>query len=147
MLKNSITKDLIDINVDVLNWEDAIKSGANLLKEEGYISEEYIKQIIENVHENGPYIVIAPGIALAHASANGSVFKNGVSIITLKEAVEFNHEQNDPVNLIITFAAIDADEHLTTIQDIVTLLDDSNFMGLVQNSDNKEELYKYIMKL
>ncbi|MBG9985003.1 PTS sugar transporter subunit IIA [Aerococcaceae bacterium DSM 111022] len=147
MLKKSITKDLIDLNVDASNWEDAIKNGANLLKEEGYISDEYITQIIDNVHENGPYIVIAPGIALAHASADGTVYKNGVSIITLKKPVEFSHEQNDPVNLIITFAAIDADEHLTTIQDIVTLLDDSEFMGLTQKSEDKEELYKYIMKL
>ena len=43
------------------------------------------------VDEHGPYIVIAPGLALAHARPGPEVLADGLAVVTLAEPVPFGH--------------------------------------------------------
>lgn len=144
MLKKSLTKNTIKLKATATTWEDAIKQGAKLLENEGAITDVYTENMINNIEKHGPYIVIAPGIALPHANSKEGVNKNGVSLLTLKEPVKFGHVENDPVNIVITLAAIDSDEHLSTIQNIVELLNKKSFLSLLGESNNPDEVYEYI---
>lgn len=40
--------------------------------------------MIEALHKFGPYIVVIPGIALAHAEAGSTVMEECMSMMTLK---------------------------------------------------------------
>ena len=45
------------------------------------------------------------------ARAAGRGVKTGFALVTLKKPLIFNHEDNDPVDILITMAAVDATTH------------------------------------
>ena len=49
----------IQLDVECEDWKEAIRAAAMPLHEMGYIEERYITEVIRNVEENGPYIVIS----------------------------------------------------------------------------------------
>lgn len=85
--------------------------------------------ILDGVEQFGPYFVIAPGLAMPHGRPEEGVKKTGFALVTLKTPLVFNHEDNDPVDILITMAAVDANTHQEVgIMQIVNLFDDeANF--------------------
>ena len=92
--------------------KEAIMEAGKLLLKNGNIEENYIDKMIESYEKNGAYIVIAPRIAMPHASYKDGVIKAGFSILTLKEPVVFGNKENDPVDVIIGLATGSNDEHI-----------------------------------
>ena len=90
-----INEQTVRFDVEVSGWKDAIAYAGSLLEEEGYIEHRYTEDMISLVESLGAYIVVMPGVALAHARPEGHVRKNSIAIITLKEGVDFGHEMND----------------------------------------------------
>ncbi|HCK3150699.1 TPA: PTS ascorbate transporter subunit IIA, partial [Salmonella enterica subsp. enterica serovar Weltevreden] len=66
---------------------------------------------------------------MPHGRPEEGVKKTGFSLVTLKKPLEFNHEDNDPVDILITMAAVDANTHQEVgIMQIVNLFEDeANF--------------------
>lgn len=75
------------------------------------VEPRYYQAILDGVEQFGPYFVIAPGLAMPHGRPEEGVKKTGFSLVTLKKPLEFNHEDNDPVDILITMAAVDANTH------------------------------------
>lgn len=144
MLNDLLIKETILTNVSVKNWEDAVREGGRLLLNEGYIESEYIQAMINSVKELGPYVVIAPNIAMPHARPNESVNKVGISLITLKEPVEFGHEENDPVKIVICLAAINHSSHLKALSELVNYLNNKEFVELLKNEQSVDKIIHYI---
>lgn len=144
MLKELLVSETVNTNVGVSNWEEAIKRGGKLLADNGYIEESYIDAMINSVKELGPYIVIAPGIAMPHARGEDGVNKIGFSLITLEEPVNFGHEKHDPVSIVVCLAATDHSTHLRALSDLVTYLNDEVFIQFLKETDSPEEVIKYI---
>jgi PTS system ascorbate-specific IIA component len=61
------------------------------------------------IEEFGAYVVIAPGLALAHARPGADVRREGLAVVTLAEAVPFGHPHNDPVRVVIGLAVSNAE--------------------------------------
>ena len=57
----------IKLNVDASDWRDSMVKSGQLLVDSDYITKDYIDLTIKCVEENGPYIVIIPGLALSHS--------------------------------------------------------------------------------
>ena len=57
----------IKLHASADNWQDAIKIGTDMLIASGAILPDYHEAIISSVKELGPYICIAPNLALPHA--------------------------------------------------------------------------------
>ena len=144
MVKQLLNKALVDANVEVEDWEDAIRAGGKLLLDEGFIKESFIDEMIQTVQEYGPYIVIEKGIALAHAAPGENVLKIGISIITLKDPIPFGNEDNDPVKLVISLCATDSDSHVEAIGDLADLIMSDNAMNMLFEATSKEEILKAI---
>ena len=51
------------------DWEEAIRLSGEILKQNELITDQYVDQVINDVKEYGPYIVIVPGVAMPHSSA------------------------------------------------------------------------------
>lgn len=111
------------LQIHVEDWEAAINAGADILVANGVVEPSYTEGIISGIKEYGPYIVIAPGIAIPHARPELGAVKMGYSLITLDTPVCFD-EASGPVNVLITFAATDNDKHIDLLRMIVTLIND-----------------------
>ncbi len=108
----------ISIGLQAENWSDAILKLGRLLYKTGATEERYGKAMVNTARQFGPYIVIAPGIAVAHALPSDGVLKPALAMATLKPAISFGHSDNDPVKLLIAIAAIDTSQHVEALKDI-----------------------------
>lgn len=57
-------------------------------------------------------MVVAPGVALAHARPEDGALQLGLAVATLREPVEFGHAENDPVDVVFAFGSPDRDQHV-----------------------------------
>ena len=46
-------------------------------------------------------MVVMPGVVLLHAKPDYGVNRLGISLSTLKTPVEFGHDKNDPVDIVV----------------------------------------------
>lgn len=146
MLKDYITKELIEVNLESSNWEDAIKQAGQLMLQQKMIHADYITEMIDAVKKHGPYIAIAPTIAIAHAAPGPSVLKEGISLSILKDPIKFNHEHNDPIKLLFVLAAKDGEGHLSFIKNLVMLLSDTEKIEQLKSSVSVDEALTIIQQ-
>lgn len=126
MLNTYLTPEMVRLQIDVKDWEAAVRAAGNLLVDAGYVSPNYIEAMVNAVHEMGPYMVLAPGLALAHARPEDGVIKMGISLVTLAKPVNFGSEANDPVNLVIAFGGTDHESHLGLLVTLASFLEDES---------------------
>ncbi|WP_088815610.1 MULTISPECIES: PTS sugar transporter subunit IIA [Listeria] len=122
MLMDNVKLEDIEIGVSAENFEEAIRKSAEKLLARGAIEASYVEAMIRSMHENGPYIVIAKNVALAHARPEFGVNEAGLTFSTMKEGVVFGSEMFDPVKLVITLAATSADDHLELLGELAEVL-------------------------
>lgn len=144
MIETLLTKDFVSVNVKAQDWEEAIRMAGNLLLKNDCIEPEYTDSIIAVTKDIGPYIVIGPGIALAHARPEDGVKKICVSMVTLEPPVNFGDEDNDPVRLVIGMGAVDNSSHIDVIRDMTEFLGDEAFMERIYAAQTPEELVSLI---
>lgn len=124
-LGDLLSLETIHLDVAVNTWRESIESAGALLQTQKISGETYTRKMIKNVEENGPYIVITPGFAFAHARADESVACTGMSFIRLKNPIHFGHEKNDPVRLVLALAAVDSEAHQSALAQLAKILSDS----------------------
>ncbi|MFF3645223.1 PTS sugar transporter subunit IIA [Streptomyces sp. NPDC002564] len=112
------------LDAPAANWREAVRRAGDLMVATGAATDTYTAEMIENVQENGPYIVIAPGLAFAHARPSPAVLRTGMSWVRLAAPVAFGHDTNDPVELVVGLAAKDASEHTAAMGALARLLAD-----------------------
>ena len=142
---------LIRISKEKLDWKQAIAEAAQPLLEQGYIEETYIDAMIQNVIEIGPYIVLAPKVAVPHARPETGVNKLGISLLKLDQSVDFNvdgeEDEERYVQLVFVLAAIDNKAHLTALMQLSKILEDEDNIDSLIEKNSVEELYESINKL
>ena len=122
MLKESlIENNSIKLNQTAANWEEAIKIGTDLLVASGAIEPRYYKNIVSKIKEMGPYIVLAPGLAMPHTRPEEGVIRTAFGLTTLAQPVDFDGEQ---ISVLVTLAGSDSDTHMEGIMEITQIFDD-----------------------
>ncbi len=121
--------DSIVLQAHAETWQDAVAIGVERLQKAGVVDERYYPAILKIVDELGPYFLLAPGLAMPHARPENGVKQNGFALVTLDTPVCFGDPDNDPVDLLITLAAVDAKTHNEEgIGQVVALFEEeSNF--------------------
>lgn len=104
-----------DVGLTAGSWQEAVRASCRLLLAGGAVEERYVERCVEIVDEQGPYIVIAPGIALAHARPEDGACALGLAVTTLSEPVEFGHPENDPVDVVFAFSSPDREQHVALL--------------------------------
>lgn len=146
-LEDLLIEDCIELDVVVDNWEEAIRKGGELLERCGYINKEYINAMISSVKELGPYVVIAPGIAMPHARPESGVKRLGLSIIVLRKPVFFGHPENDPVKIVVTLCATDNSSHLSILSKLAQILQNKEFINKLLTEPDKHLIVDYAKRL
>lgn len=125
------------------NWQEAIRRAGELLLENGDIEEKYIDNMIDSVHELGPYIVLTKGFALAHAAPSEVVKRTGISLINLEKPVDFG-SSNDPVSVVMCMACVDKQSHIEHLQKVAVKLMEEGMIDKLGRCETDNELYKTI---
>lgn len=145
-LLNMLSLDAIEVNVVVDNWIEAVRYSGKKLLECGAIEERFIDAMIKTVKELGPYIVIAPGLAIPHARPEDGALKPALAIITLKKPVNFGNPENDPVHIVIALAAVDKTSHVKALAQLAEFLQHEENIKKIREAKTKEDVYDAIRK-
>jgi len=133
----------IKTGIRVATWKEAIKAAGEVLVEVGSCTMEYVNAMISAVEDLGPYIVIAPQVALAHARPSSAVNQADMSLVVLDEAVEFGSVANDPVKLVFAFCATDDTSHLQQLSQLAENLNPETINKL-SKVNTVEEVFKIL---
>lgn len=131
----------IRLDATAEDWRGAIALAGELLEEQGAASAEYTRAMITSVEENGPYIVVAPGFAFAHARPSEAVHRTAMSWVRLARPVEFGHAANDPVSLVVALCAQDQKAHLQAMRRLATLLGSPQTRAALDGARTPEDVF------
>lgn len=140
MLKELLTKKTITVEKECESWEKAVERGGELLENINAVDHTYTEAMKQSIRDNGPYIVIAPSIALLHARPEDGVKEVCMSLQIVNEGVHFGHEERDPVKLIFAFGALDSESHLSALQKLMELLNNESLLEKCKNAKYTEEV-------
>ncbi|MFL9657067.1 PTS sugar transporter subunit IIA [Streptomyces sp. PB17] len=143
-LTDLLSVDGIRLDVEAEDWRSAVRASGQVLVDEGISTAEYTEAMVRNVEENGPYIVIAPGFALAHTRPFEAVLKTGMSWVRLASPVAFGHESNDPVQLVVALAAVDSTAHTAALAALAKVLADGDNVRALQQATSPEEVLRVL---
>ena len=139
-LAEAFGENSIRVLAAALDREHAIELAGALLVASGRVTPEYTTAMVEVLDTHGPYFVIAPGIALAHAKPSESVLATGLSLVTLAEPIVFGNEANDPVKLVFGLCAVDHDSHIQMLGELSTLLSNNESVNILLNAGDTEQI-------
>jgi mannitol/fructose-specific phosphotransferase system IIA component (Ntr-type) len=143
-LLDLLNGDTVATGVTVRDWEGAIRTAGELLEQTGGITPQYTDAMIRMVRDVGPYIVIAPGIALAHARPEEGALRICVSLITLAKPIEFGNPYNDPVDIVVALAGRDDKSHIGVLAEIAKILEDDGSVDRIRRAGSKQELLQIL---
>jgi PTS system ascorbate-specific IIA component len=140
LLADAFGQGSILVKASVGNRSAAIELVGELLVASGKATNSYVQSMLEAVEKFGPYIVIAPGIALAHGKPSDEVIETGLSLLVLESAIEFQHSQNDPVQLVFGLAATDHESHIELMSELAEFLSDQNRVNSLLTCSDSEQI-------
>ncbi len=142
--------DLLDPNSICLdaspsNKEEALDQVIKLMDKSGKISNvsEYRERVLKREEEGTTGI--GEGIAIPHGKC-GAVKKPGLAAMVIKEGVEFDSLDGQPVYLIFLIAAPDTKEnvHLDVLSKLSVLMMNEQFVSDLKNAKNVDEFLHII---
>lgn len=139
-----INENRIELDFYAADRESAIREAGRLLFADGLVEAHYIDAMVEVCNEYGPYIVLAPGIALPHARPADGAKRAGCSFLRLSEAVEFGHSKNDPVRIVIALSAVNSEAHLVMLKTILKIASDNGLAEALVKAEEKEAVLKLL---
>ena len=132
----------IDLGVHAADWRAAVRFAGNALRRSGATRDSYTDRMIQVIDEFGAYIVIAPGLALAHARPGPDVLSDGLSVVTLATPVNFGHPHNDPVGVVIGLAVATPDAHVTSVAELANIFNDPQSIPALANATTTDDVWK-----
>lgn len=144
ILTKALGEGSIKVQQSCVSWRESFELAGAALVESKRTLEGYTQEMIQAFEELGPYMVIAPGIALAHSRPSASVIETGLSLVTLSTPIEFGSVTNDPVSLVIGLAATDHDSHIDLMAALSELLMSEDTVKSLINASNESEVRSYL---
>lgn len=135
----------ISIKPAAKNWQEAIDFSMSALLSHHYINANYIQAIKDSTLNNGPYYILAPGVAMPHARPECGALKTGMSLTLLKQEVCFV-EDDQPVKLLIGLSAANADSHIGAIQALSELLCEEDTLAALLAAKSEKQLADIIAR-
>ncbi len=151
-LHEFLTPERISLDIDVSDWKDSIYKAGQLLIDSKDISQQYLDIVIENIEQNGPYVVISEGFAFPHAEIGEYNFNTAMRLIRLKNPIYYSDsimDDNDdittlPVKYVCILSATEEQKHLKAIFNLFNLLKQNSFKVALDKCCTSEEVYELI---
>lgn len=123
------------------NWQEAIRISTKPLEKGGYVEQRYKEEIISNVNQFGPYIIIAEHVVMPHARPEQGTCGTQFAVTLFRTPVLFDNGLDG--KLFITLAAADNKSHMEALAELAELLDDEERIARILDSENENVLYQY----
>ncbi len=131
-----------------VDWEEAVRASCETLKADGTIEQAYEDAVVNSVKKYGPYIVLAPNIAMPHAQQGAEgVLKTAIGFMKVEEPVSF--EEGNPekdARLFFTLASQNPDLHLENMGKLAELLGNEAIIEELLTAKSVEDLLAIDMK-
>ena len=144
LLQDLLSEDNVSFHYPAETWEDVIRHGGQLMVDAGFIEPTYTEAMIDVVRDMGPYIVLAPGLAMPHARPEMGAKQVGTALVTLEKPIDFGSPENDPVTVAVFLCAPNKDEHIQLLTDIATLFEDEEFLDAAVNFESIEDVQAFL---
>ena len=146
LLEQLIAQDRVIFADGFDKWEDAVKAGAQPLIRDGAIEETYIQSMVDCINKYGPYIVIAPDVAMPHAQGGGvGVNETAIAFMKTRRKVHFSDSPEHDARLFFVLASVNNDAHMDMLQALVEEISDEDFLAKLVEVDNLEKLKSLIL--
>ena len=148
LLYELLQPENIQLDISCRNWRDAIIQSAQPLLDAGKIEDKYIDAMLDNVRENGAYIVLSPGFALPHEGFDRGCNEIGMNLIRLTKPVvieDIDGEINE-VKFFCCMSTEDHKKHLKAFFHLVNMLTNKEFKEELWNAATPQEAADIIKK-
>lgn len=122
------------------DWRESVEIAGRALAASGATDAGYAVDMVRMIEEHGPYVVVAPGLALAHARPGPAVRRDGLAIVTFAEPVPFGHPYNDPVCVVLALAGASSARHLQLVAEIANIFNDSDAVTRIAEASTVDEI-------
>ncbi|KHE70764.1 PTS sugar transporter subunit IIA [Halobacillus sp. BBL2006] len=137
MSENILTAKTIELNQSFQSKEEAIRYVGALLRDHGYVNEEYIDQMLEREKVTSTFMGNYVAIPHGTEDAKKSVLETGLAVVTVPDGVDFG--DGNIVKLLIGIAG-KGDEHLEILSKIAIVCSEEENIDSILNADSKEEV-------
>lgn len=144
LLQNLLSEDNVSFHYPAETWEDVIRHGGQLMVDAGFTDPTYTEAMIDVVRDMGPYIVLAPGLAMPHARPEMGAKQVGTALVTLEKPIDFGSPENDPVSVAVFLCAPNKEEHIQLLTDIAMLFEDEEFLDAAVNFESIEDVEAFL---
>ena len=144
LLQDLLSEDNVSFRYPAETWEDVIRHGGQLMVDAGFTDPTYTEAMIDVVRDMGPYIVLAPGLAMPHARPEMGAKQVGTALVTLEKPIDFGSPENDPVSVAVFLCAPNKEEHIQLLTDIATLFEDGEFLDAAVNFESIEDVQAFL---
>lgn len=134
----------VTVGAHASDWRDAVELAGEALARSGATEESYGARMVQVIEEFGAYIVIAPGLALAHARPGPDVNRDGLSVVTLDDPVVFGHPHNDPVSVVIGLAVTSPEAHVSSVAELANVFNDPDAIPALAAAGDVAEVQRIL---
>lgn len=146
-VKDLLSLDSIDLSGKASSKEEVIGKMVDLMVKRGNINDRDTYQAGVFKREEESTTGIGDGIAIPHCKSD-AVSAPGLAAMVLKDGVEYDALDGQPVHLIFLIAAPNTKDnvHLQVLANLSRLLMDPDFVDSLENAKSKEEFLDIIDK-
>lgn len=140
MSNEVLTKENIELGVELDSQEEAIRRAGEILVRNGHVEERYIDSMFER--EKSVSTFMGNAVAIPHGTSDSKqwVEKSGLSILTVPEGVEYG---DGNIAMLIIGIAGKGDEHLEILSNIAQVCSDEDNVAKIVQAETKEELLAF----
>ena len=131
------------LDIDCVDWRESVRTAGGILVNNGYAEEAYVNEMVKNVEKNGPYIVVAKGVAMPHAGLK-LVKRAGMSLLRLSRPVSFGNPQKDPVGLVFALCTPHKTMHLEALRQFSLLIGDEVALEQIMRAKHVEDVVRIL---
>ncbi|QXN83845.1 PTS sugar transporter subunit IIA [Salmonella enterica subsp. diarizonae] len=140
-MNNIFTPDNIILNAQAKDKLDAIRITGNILKENGYVTDEYIKRMI--VREEIVSTYLGNGLAIPHGTdgSDCEIIKTGISLVQFPDGVDFG--DGNTAYITIGIAGKEA-EHMDLLNKIALICIEEDNVQTLRNATSIEQVLQVL---
>jgi PTS system ascorbate-specific IIA component len=135
-----LVETAVVIGAHAADWRAAVRLAGDALARSGATLPGYGAEMVRMIEEHGPYVVIAPGLALARARPGPDVLADGLAIVTLATPVAFGHPHNDPVCVVLGLSVVSVGDHLESIAQLANIFNDASIIPALRAAKDPAEV-------
>lgn len=146
MLTSLFSKGAISLAPSSDSFRNAVSDSVGLLVAAGHAKPQYVDMVIQNLERLGPYFVVAPHIAIAHATGTGAVLSPGLSLLKLQQGVVSGAGENDPVHLVFSLCTPNDSDHIDLLSEFATVMSGQGVVNSLLNA-SAESVIREILEI